>query len=1319
LIGILFHITLRLAKPVQSDNKRGSVNADNDRSDRTPTFFSGGGELGALMRAKDWSQTSLGPAVFWPQSLQTCVRIVLTSRQPMFVWWGEELINLYNDAYKTIVGGKHPAALGQPASLVWREIWDQVGPRAEYAMQRNEGTYDEALLLIMERYGYREETYYTFSYSPVPNDEGGIGGIICANTDDTQRIIGERQLALLRDLAAGTTDARSIEDACRLGAASLATNPRDLPFALIYLIDPDRRRATLAGRSGIAAGPMAPEEIALDEPGVWPLARALASAEPHLVDLTATPLVLPDNAWDLLPRHAVLLPIAPQGQTGRGGVLVAGLNPYRLFDDAYRRLLSLVAGQLAAAIANAQAYEEERRRAEALSEIDRAKTAFFSNASHEFRTPLTLMLSPLEDMLMRYPTAQTVLSERREIELIHRNGLRLLKLVNTLLDFSRIEAGRVQAVYEPVDLAALTVDLASAFRSTMEKAGLRYTVDCPPLAEAVYVDCDMWEKIVLNLVSDAFKYTLEGAVTVALRPAAGGGHVELTVRDTGVGIPTHELPRLFERFHRIEGQRGRTQEGTGIGLALVQELVRLHGGTVSAESEVGRGTCFTVSIPTGTAHLPPDRIQAARLLPSTGIQAGAFVEEALRWLPGEAETNDLTVETDLPHAPGALASPEDPAIVLLADDNADMRDYVRRLLGGHYLVEAVPDGLAALEAARRRRPDLVLTDIMMPRLDGFGLLKALKADARLRDVPVILLSARAGEEASVEGLEAGADDYLVKPFNAREMLARVRGNLDLARERRRTREALQRLNEALALQVVERTADRNRLWQLSADIMLVAQFDGVINSVNPAWTAVLGWTETDLIGRSLFDFVHPDDLEMTREGTRTLAAGGALARFDNRYWHKDGSHRWISWSAAPGDGLIMAVGRDITLERQQAEALRRSEEQLRQSQKMEAIGQLTGGVAHDFNNMMQVVLGNLDAVRRRMPDPNVASGIGDIRRYVESALRGVERAASLTRQLLAFSRRQPLDPRPTNIGKLVIGMSDLLRRTLGETISIETVSAGGLWQVSVDANQLESAILNLAVNARDAMPDGGRLTIETTNAYLDETYATLHDSVTPGQYVLISVSDNGTGMSKDVLEKAFEPFFTTKDIGQGTGLGLSQVYGFVKQSGGHAKIYSELGEGTTVKLYLPRLFEEETSVDAGQSAIQVPRSRSGELVLVVEDDEDVRSATTEMLRELGYSVLTAADGAAGLRVLRERPDIRLLFTDVGLPGGMNGRQLTDAARQLRPTLPVLFTTGYARNAIVHHGRLDPGVDLLVKPFTYTDLAAKLRRMIDPIRHGRA
>ena len=707
-----------------------SIRADPDAA---ATVLQGGGEMGARMRAVDWSYTPLGAVEAWPASLRTCVRIVLTSRQPMFVWWGDDLINLYNDAYKSIAGGKHPAALGQPARVVWREIWDAIQPRAEAAMRGNEGTYDEALQLIMDRNGYEEETYYTFSYSPVPNDQGGTGGILCANTDDTQRIVGERQVRLLRDLAARTGDARTAAAACQRAAESLATDPHDLPFALLYLVADDRRCAELVSRAGIdARHPAAAAVLALDgTPTIWPAEEALRSDKPVVIAGAGLPMFghggpaqLPSGAWPRTARQVVVQRIALADEGGRAGLLVAGLNPYRLFDESYQGFVDLVAGQIAAAIGGAEAYEQERKRAEALAEIDRAKTAFFSNVSHEFRTPLTLMLGPTEDALT------TGALQGESLATVHRNQLRLLKLVNNLLDFARLEAGRAQATFVPTDLAALTTDLASSFRAAIERAGLRFEVSCPPLEQPIFVDRDMWERILLNLLSNAFKFTLAGEIAVSLRQegdgVGGSAGIALSIRDTGSGIPAGELPHIFERFHRVEGGRARTHEGSGIGLALVHELVRLHGGTVGVSSEIERGTTFTVRLRAGSAHLPPDRIGAP---PTGGVcasmaTAAPYVEEALRWTPG----GPSALRPDVTHDDAAVRPAR--GRVLVADDNADMRDYIRRILGDHWVVDAVGNGRDALEAARARPPDLILTDVMMPELDGFGLLRALRGDPR-------------------------------------------------------------------------------------------------------------------------------------------------------------------------------------------------------------------------------------------------------------------------------------------------------------------------------------------------------------------------------------------------------------------------------------------------------------------------------------------------------------------------------------------------------------------------------------------------------------
>ena len=713
--------------------------------------LAGGGEMGALMRACDWASTPLGPVAGWPQSLRTSVSICLNSRFALLVWWGDDLTMLYNDAYVTVLGSKHPQALGRAGREVWPEIWDIVGTMLQGVRDTGQATWSDDLLLLLERHGYAEECYFTFSYSPIRDESGGIGGIFTPVAETTKKVIGERRLRTLRDLAACSAEARQVEDACRLVADTLAKNPYDIPFAALYLLNDDAT-ARLAGTSGFAESNI-PD---------WPFVGVIeAGQEELLTGVEAQFGPLPQGAWGLPVQQTLLLPVTLPGHTTPSAVLVAAVSPRKELDEEYRAFFGLVAGQVAVTLAEATAYEEERQRTEALAALDRAKTTFFSNISHEFRTPLTLILGPVEDALN---TQQAV--GGAELEAVHRNGLRLLRLVNTLLDFSRLEAGRLEAHFESTDLAAETEGIAGVFRSAIERAGLRLIVDCPPLPEPIFVDRGLWEKILLNLLSNALKFTSQGEITVRLRSTPEVA--ELTVEDTGIGITPEEMPRLFERFHRVAETTGRTHEGTGIGLALVQELVTLHSGIIRAESVFGQGSCFVVTIPRGTTHLPPERISVSDAAPAPHI-ASQYLAEALRW---SAE-------------PPAAPTPPTPrqGYVLLADDNADMRDYVIRILGNRHEVEAVPDGQAALEAVRRRQPDIILTDIMMPRLDGLGLLAALRADPITSSLPVILLSARAGDEARVEGLEAGADDYLVKPFSARELLARVGTHLELARAR--------------------------------------------------------------------------------------------------------------------------------------------------------------------------------------------------------------------------------------------------------------------------------------------------------------------------------------------------------------------------------------------------------------------------------------------------------------------------------------------------------------------------------------------------------
>ena len=742
--------------------------------------LAGGGAMGAMTRAIDWSLSSVGPVSGWSQPFRSMVGLVLRNRFPLSLWWGPELVQFYNDVFTPILGAKHPAALGQSGSQCWAEIWNIIGPMIEGPFAGGPATGAEDLSLLIHRSGFFEETHFRVAYSPVPDETvagTGIGGVLATVSETTAQVQSERQLRTLRAMGARATQAKSVQQACENAAAALNDNPADVPFSLFYLFN--ETHASLTASSGFGNEPVAAGPSSIDiengEPApLWPLAGALASRRVEVIEsLDSRYGSLPTGPWAEPPRSAIVLPLTAPDLARPYGVMIAGLNPHRQLDEGYRTFFELNAAQVVTAIRNALAYEEAQKRAEALAEIDRAKTTFFSNVSHEFRTPLALMIGPTEDAL----AAPGRSLQGEALEMVHRNELRLLKLVNSLLDFSRMEAGRVEASYRATDLARLTTDLASQFRAALEKGGVRLVVNAKPLPEPAFVDRDMWEKIVLNLLSNAFKHTFEGVVEVSL--AMAGDLIQLTVRDTGVGIPRNELPRVFERFHRVRGARARSHEGTGIGLALVRDLVQLHGGRIEAQSQPGVGTRMTVSIPAGSAHLPANRIEASRSVDSTAVGSAAYVNDALSWLPADDPARDgLAVSP----APGETRSTATAGIrLLLADDNADMREYLRRLLSTQWTVEVVTNGREALEAVLRRPPDLLVADVMMPELDGLELTRQLRANPETSGLPILLLSARAGEEAVAEGLALGANDYIVKPFSARELVARVRVQLEIAR----------------------------------------------------------------------------------------------------------------------------------------------------------------------------------------------------------------------------------------------------------------------------------------------------------------------------------------------------------------------------------------------------------------------------------------------------------------------------------------------------------------------------------------------------------
>jgi signal transduction histidine kinase len=732
-----------------------------------------------LFREFDWSATSIGPPERWPVTWRNAVRIILDSSFPTAMGLGPQLIYFYNDAFISLGGpSRHPSALGQPVRVAWKEIWpDILEPRFSQTLATGLPTGEADLMMPLVRSGYLEETYISFSFAALRDDQGQPSGIFCTASDNTERVIAQRRIECLRQLAARSSFAESPEAACGRAAEVLEEQPRDVPFALFYLFDRTGHQADLAGTCGLLKLPdLLPRSLQLtldDDP--WGLAAVAARRDPILVQDVQPRLGGALSRPDLIPQQALVLPIPSAGSDGLAGLMVSGLNPMRPAEES-RAFQLLVAQQLETAVSNARAKQHAEQRAEELLELNRAKTVFLSNVSHELRTPLTLVLSPIEQMQGNERLDE---ADRERLNIALRGGRRLQKLVDSLLQFSRAEEERIDAHYEPTDLAQVTADLASMFRSLLERAGVTLRVECPPLSEAIYVDPEMWEKIVLNLVSNALKFTIAGEIAVRL--SLQNDAVELVVADTGCGISEKDLPRVFERFFRGEARHARSVEGTGIGLSLVQELVKAHHGCISAKSELGAGTTITVRVPRGMAHLPSDRIRAGRITAPPESSAMPYVEEARGWVSQPVRVTS------------APASSEE---ILVVDDNADMRAHLARLLEARWRVSTAADGSAALQRIRARAPELVLADIMMPGLDGFGLLDEMRKDPATADIPVLLLSARAGEEASSEGLRAGADDYVVKPFSARDLIARIELHLARARAKANAKRAREAAEEA-------------------------------------------------------------------------------------------------------------------------------------------------------------------------------------------------------------------------------------------------------------------------------------------------------------------------------------------------------------------------------------------------------------------------------------------------------------------------------------------------------------------------------------------
>jgi PAS domain S-box-containing protein len=1243
-------------------------------------FLVGGGEMGRRIREFDWAQHPLGPPEYWPNSLKVVVQLMLSSRFAMWMGWGPEFYFFCNDAYKPTLGIKGDHALGLSAAKVWEEIWDDIGPRAESVVRTGEATWDECLLLFLERSGFAEETYHTFSYSPVPHDDGSVGGMLCVVTEETDRVIGERRLALLRDVGADLALIKAEEDVCRVVMKRLSERPQDLSFALVYLRAPDGSVAHLVSAHGIVTGSsLAPAVVSLDDDAVWPMREVFTKGAAVLMnDLGAQFDSLPATPWGLTPRSALLVPIAQQGQELPAGFLIVGLNPFRPLDSAYRGFLELLAGQIAAGIASARAYEAERKRAEALEEIDRSKTTFFSNVSHEFRTPLTLMLGPLSELV---ENQRGVLSpaELSLASVAQRNGMRLLKLVNSLLDFSRLEAGRVKARFEPVDLSAYTAELASAFRSAMEKAGLDFKVDCPSLPEPVYLDREMWEKIVLNLLSNAFKFTLRGGVSISLRVLDGA--VEMTVQDTGAGIPENARSQLFERFYRVQGVQARTHEGSGIGLALVHELVKMHGGTVRVESEFGSGSSFFVTLPFGSAHLPPEQCVATPPSQAHGSLAKAFVTEALRWLPDTAAHGGAE-----PHGNGSAqdAGTMRPR-VLLADDNADMREYIARLLSECYEVTPVADGQAALDAALQRRPDLVLSDVMMPRLDGLGLLEKLRADPGLQSVPIILLSARAGEESRVAGLEAGADDYLIKPFHARELMAKVNSTLMLARIRA----------EAMAREA-EMLTERNEILEGMSIAFMALDADYRIVYLNREASHLHGLLPEKYLGRDHWE-AFPDILgSVVEKHYRQAMAERVPVRFE--FCHEP-SKRWFEINAHPMSGARLGVFfREITERKQSERLLREAKESAELANQSK--DRFLAVLSHELRTPLTPVLLAVSALEH---DPGLRP---DSREDLIMIKRNIELEIKLIDDLLDLSRitsgKLSLMIDAVDLNEVVRQVCRICAAQLREKeVLLETDLSDAAGMVAADSARLQQILWNVLKNAIKFTPAPG-MNIRVSTARLENGCCE------------VRVKDHGIGISAESLPHVFNAFeqggaSITRQFG-GLGLGLAICRALMDLHHGSIRAESEgAGMGTTFIIELPA--REMTNTTRIRQASPPEKASMPQLrLLLVEDHADTARILIRQLERAGITAVQAT-GVENAILLAARGPFDLLVSDLGLPDGSG----CDIMRHVSSVycMPGIAMSGYGMEEDMRRSREAGFSEHLVKPIDLRELLSAIRRVAGP------
>lgn len=1198
------------------------------------------GDLACRIATYDWASTPIGPIETWPVSLRHTVAMMLPSRVPLVLLWGPEGVMLYNDAYAEFAGGRDSRLLGSKVLDGWEEVAEFNANVMEVGLAGGTLSYRD-YMLTLHRHGRPEQIWLNLDYSPVPGDDGRPAGVIAVVFEITEAHHARAALQESETKLQFLDDlAQAITD-CRGADEILAITTRmtaqHLNLSNCAYADMD------ADEDGFTIRGNWHSEDAQSIVGHYSLGAfgALAVSELH----AGRPLIINDNATEIPPEEA------------------------KTFQDI----------GIAATICMPLVKEGHLI----------ALMAIHDRKPHHW-TPYELgIIREVTERSWAHIQRVGAEGQLREREAYNRqilDGAVDYGIVATDLD-GRITLWNAGAAamlgWTEAEMLGHPIDL---FFTPEDRAVGRPAAKRREALESGRAHDARWH---LRKTGERFWGLSE---MTPLRDGTGSatGFVKL-MRDRTFEHDAQEALRLSAE------QLSRAQVAGGVGLFSVD----IVGNTITGTDEF----CRLFGMPQGGEMspelfeqiiIPEDRYLSSNHARRNSANAELDVEYRIR-RPDTGEQRVIARKSEFEF--NAAGKP-----VRMIGAVRDVTDRKRTQL-------ALEKSEAQFSALAQNMPTQVWTaradgamdwfnertytysGEMPGSLHGDGWTRLVHPEDRASAVERWAQAVTTGEVYDTE-LRLRDCEGLYRWHLARAMPLKDAHGVISAWIGTNTEIEAQKQAEAAYAQ------DRDRLWTISRDLMLVCDFEGAITAVNPSAERLLGWHESDMLGQRIAAFVHPDDIEATAAEVAKLATGQRTIAFENRYRTRDGDFRLIAWTAVPDDRRIHAIGRDITEQRAVEDALR-------QSQKMEAVGQLTGGIAHDFNNLLQGITGSLDMMHARLAQGRTQ----DLERWLGGARTSAERAAALTHRLLAFSRRQPLDPRPVRTNPLIASMEDMLRRTLGEHIELGFVLAGGLWLTRCDPNQLESAILNLVINARDAMPQGGKLTIETCNAHLDDRSAARERDAKPGEYVCIAISDTGVGMSRDTAARAFEPFFTTKPIGQGTGLGLSMIYGFARQSEGYARIYSEEGIGTTIKLYLPRHLGADTVAEIPGEPLLLPTAQHGEVVLVVEDEPVVRGLILEVLDDLGYRAIEAADGPSGLAVLQSDERIDLLVTDIGLPG-LNGRQIADAGRACRPGLKVLFMTGYAENAAVASGFLEPGMAMITKPFAMDTLAGRIREIIE-------